>query len=248
MGMIDRYKKPGGFVQLLQLIETCGPKKQEQFLKLIAEDSAIWEKAIKQKMLTIEKVFAWDISILAEILSRIPTLNLAIVLVDVPEEKRRHYLSVFSQTEQRKIEEMIHDQRPSAAEKATYTQKFLSEARTLIVQGFLKLDKFHPEMIVTDDIENQLEAQEQGSASKTTPVNSTPPSSSAPSSIAHQRNPSTPSKSTSPSPLATVKDYGAEESVDDLRKKVILLTRELQNMKNENAILRDRLDRIRKIA
>lgn len=250
MGMIDRYKKPGGFIQLLQLIETCGPKKQEQFLKLIAEDSEVWEKAIKQKMLTIEKVFAWDLSILAELLSRIPTLNLAIVLVDVPEEKRRHYLSVFSQTEQRKIDEMIHDQRPSAAEKATYSQKFLSEARTLIVQGFLKLDKFHPEMIVQDGIESQLEAQEEGPAAKTAAGTSThAPAASTPTTSVHQRSsPTTSAKATNQPTLSAVKDYNTDESIDDLRKKVNLLTRELQSIKNENAILRDKLDRIRKIA
>lgn len=244
MGMIDRYKKPGGFIQLLQLIETCGPKKQEQFLTLIAEDSAVWEKAIKQKMLTIEKVFAWDLSILAEVLSRVPTLNLAIVLVDVPEEKRKHYLSIFSQTEQRKIEDMIYDQRPSSAEKLTYTNKFLAEARTLLVQGILKVERFHPELLISDDIEVKLENQGEDGSPKKTAQHTT---------SVHQRALS--SETVKMTQLSSVpntgggsKDQNDGESTEDLRKKVNLLTRELQSMKNENAILRDKLDRIRKIA
>lgn len=60
MGMLDRYKKKGGFVQLLQLIETSPSKKQEQFLGLIAEESPAWEDTLRKKILTIDKVYSWD--------------------------------------------------------------------------------------------------------------------------------------------------------------------------------------------
>ena len=39
MSMIDRYKKKGGFLQLLNLLETTGGEKREKFLKMIAEEN-----------------------------------------------------------------------------------------------------------------------------------------------------------------------------------------------------------------
>lgn len=40
MGMLDRYKKKGGFNQLLQLLETSPSAKREQFLSLIGGEKS----------------------------------------------------------------------------------------------------------------------------------------------------------------------------------------------------------------
>ena len=44
--MIDRYKKKGGFIQLLNLLETSSKAKQDQFLGLISQESKIWESEL----------------------------------------------------------------------------------------------------------------------------------------------------------------------------------------------------------
>ena len=75
MGMLDRYKKKGGFIQLLQLIETSNKQKQEQFLGIVAQESVIWEAEIRRKSLTLEKMLKWNATYLAEIFSRIQTLK-----------------------------------------------------------------------------------------------------------------------------------------------------------------------------
>ena len=53
MSMISRYKRPGGFVQLLSLIETSTAAKKEKFLEIVRSESESWANAIEQRVLTI---------------------------------------------------------------------------------------------------------------------------------------------------------------------------------------------------
>ena len=64
MGMLDRYKKKGGFIQLLNLIETTASPKAEKFLKMIGEESPAWEAEIKKKVLSIDRLATWNQSYL----------------------------------------------------------------------------------------------------------------------------------------------------------------------------------------
>lgn len=59
MSILQRYRKRGGFLKLLQLVETSAPKKQEQLLKVIAAEDAAWAKDISTKMLSFEKFCGW---------------------------------------------------------------------------------------------------------------------------------------------------------------------------------------------
>ncbi|RYZ83809.1 MAG: hypothetical protein EOP04_19245 [Proteobacteria bacterium] len=74
--MLDRYKKKGGFSQLLNLIETSGGRKQEQFLGLIAQENPAWERELKSKILTVDRIFSWPEDVMSEVLSRIQPLTL----------------------------------------------------------------------------------------------------------------------------------------------------------------------------
>ena len=80
MAMLDRYKKKGGFVQLLQLIETSPKAKQEQFLSLIASESPAWEEALRKKTITAEKILSWAPEVLAEVVTRLPPLTVSVIL------------------------------------------------------------------------------------------------------------------------------------------------------------------------
>ena len=80
MAMVDRYKKSGGFVQLLQVLETCGAKKREQFMGIISMESPKWAEAINQKMISLEKIVSWKPEILLEILASVNKLAFAVAL------------------------------------------------------------------------------------------------------------------------------------------------------------------------
>lgn len=87
MGMIDRYKKKGGFIQLVNLIETTGADKKEKFLKMIADENPTWEAAIKQKMLTMDRMSNWNQSFLMEFMPQVPAMAVACAIYNLSDEK-----------------------------------------------------------------------------------------------------------------------------------------------------------------
>lgn len=226
MGMLDRYKKKGGFAQLLQLLETSPVAKREQFLGLIAGESPAWEEALRRRILTINRVYSWDPQYLVEIFSRVPPLTLASSLHGNPPEQIESVLSCLPPISKRKIESMMEEIQPTAAEKSTSIAKLLSEVRGYISQGIIRLEKVDPEFLIPENIEETLNMTG-GSISKA----------DLESAIKGEL------KSESASDNSDL-----QHEVDFLRKKIIHFSSELASLKNENTILKDKLAQIKKIA
>lgn len=232
MGMLDRYKKKGGFMQLLQLIETSGKQKQEQFLGLIGQESPIWEETIRKKTLNLERVLGWNEAYLAEVFSRIQTLTLASAFHGYPEEKVAIVFKAISSTEQRRFQMTMQEINPTPAEKATSQMKILSETRSMIAQGIIKLDKVDPELMIPENIEEKL-----AEAGYSSVVNAAPTTSEK-----ELRFDKVEFKSDSP------KSDTSKEEIDFLKKKVNQLVNENNMLKHELSVVRNKLEQIRKIA
>lgn len=226
MGMLDRYKKKGGFAQLLQLLETSPVTKREQFLGLIAGESPAWEEALRRRILTISRVYSWDPQYLVEIFSRVPPLTLASSLHGNPPEQVESVLSCLPPISKRKIESMMEEIQPTAAEKSTSIAKLLSEIRGFISQGIIRLEKVDPDFLIPENIEETLNMTG-GSISRAEME----------SAIKGEL------KSDSASDNSDL-----QHEVDFLRKKIIHFSSELAALKNENTILKDKLAQIKKIA
>lgn len=240
MGMLDRYKKKGGFVQLLQLIETSGKQKQEQFLGLVAQESPIWEAELRKKTLTLDKILTWNATYLAEIFSRIQILTLASAFHGVEQAKVEIVLKAISGTDIRKFQMTLQEINPTPAEKATSQMKILSETRAMIAQGIIKLDKLDPDMVIPENIEERLgeagftmfphSQQNSGSPSGSNPGGS-------PASKENQFESKTESKS-----------EAVKEEIEFLKKRVNQLVNENNMLKHEISVYRNKLEQIRKIA
>lgn len=262
MGMLDRYKKKGGFLQLLQLIETSGKAKQEQFLSLIAQESPVWEDQIRKKILTLDKILTWNSVYLSEIFSRIQPLTLASAFHGLPEDKVSAVLKAISTTDLRKFQMTLQEINPNAAEKATSQMKILSETRALISQGLIKLDRIDSELIVPENIEEKL-----ADGSLNVVSNGTVKSPShVPERTSNQEHKSYSSgkldgksdvkpeakveNSTAPKSDSReeAKADAAREEIDFLRKKVNQLVNENNLLKHELSVLKNKIDQIKKIA
>ena len=103
MAMVDRYTKSGGFVQILQVIETLGPKKQEQFMNIIKEETPAWSSAIQSKMLTFERITSWNSEALLEIIANVNPLAFVTALKSLNLEKYNLFCEKLSAQEKRKI-------------------------------------------------------------------------------------------------------------------------------------------------
>ncbi len=244
MGMLDRYKKKGGFVQLLNLLETSSKTKQDQFLNLIHQENPHWEEALKKRILNIEKVMSWDKETLSEIITRVQPLTLTVALRHFSEEKRDTILNALSQSEKRKIQNLVSETNPNPAEIATCISKIISEVRTLIQQGIVKLEKVDPEISIPENIEEQLNQKSQLNF------------------INYDTTPAAESKKESAENGETTLDFsgfdkkkveekadsGSKDELEFLKRKVNTLVQENSHLKQELAVLRNKLEQIKKIA
>lgn len=235
MGMLDRYKKKGGFTQLLQLIETSGKQKQEQFLGLIAQESPVWEDAIRKKTLTLDKVLSWNPAYLSEVFSRIQILTLASAFHGYPEQTIALVFRAISATDQRKFQMTMQELNPTPAEKATSQMKILGETRAMIAKGIIKLDKVDPDLVIPENFEEKL-----SEAGFNSVVNVAP----APTAAA----PETELKFDNIEFKSETKSDTSREEIDFLKKKVNQLVNENNMLKHELSVLRNKIEQIRKIA
>lgn len=238
MGMLDRYKKKGGFVQLLNLIETSGKQKQDQFLNLIAQENAVWESTIREKSLSLDKILSWDVSHLREIFSRLQPLTLATAISGMPKEKTDIVLSCMSVTDKRKIEQVLDESKPTPAEIGTCILRIITETRGFISSGILKIEKIDPELVIPENIEELLASQSAAAFGQSV-LSSMQAAATSPS--------ATEPGKTSESVVEAKGEIGKEE-VEFFKKKINQLVADNSSLKQEIAVLRGKLDQIKKIA
>lgn len=227
MAMVDRYKKAGGFVQLVQVIETCNQKKREQFMNIITEESPIWADALNQKCITFDKIINWKPEVILDIIASVNTLAFSAALKSLSTENLDTFLQKLSHQDRKKIELSMQEMNPSANEISASVMKVISETRTLLVQGALKADRIDSQLVIPDDFEANLEKNEQSRQAGTTLTFDSPNLNFGGGAAA---------------------GGVAAADVDKLQKKLVLLSKEVQILKQENQVMKDKLDKIKKIA
>lgn len=234
MGMLDRYKKKGGFVQLLTLIETSGKQKQDQFLNLIKQESPVWEEAIRERCLSFERILSWDHSHLREILSRLQPLTLATAISGLPPEKVDLIMSCMSTTDQRKIRQVLDEAKPTPAEVGTCIHRIVTETRGFLTGRILQVEKIDTTLMIPENIEEQLANQ---------PFVRSVEELTAKIAEAKEAHATEVAASSDP------KETGAnKEELEFFKKKINQLMNENASLKQEVSVLRSKLDQIRKIA
>ncbi len=150
MSMLARYKKLGGFEQLLLLIETSSDKKKDQFLKLIETESAATAALIKTKMLTVEKIFSWDPSFLGDITIQLPSTILAILLKNKPDTMVQNVIATFPHLKKQEVLSTLKEMAISAGEFESARMKLIQTVRDLNKSGAIKITKIAPDLDIAD--------------------------------------------------------------------------------------------------
>ena len=154
--MLSRYQRPGGFIQLIQLIETCGKQKQDNFLNIIESEDPRWARAIREKMLTIEKMFNWQDSIIAEISGRLAVLTVATAMHGLSHKQSDRLLKNYTHGQRRTIDDLFTTNSPAPSEITAAYLKIIEETRAMMLDGRLRAEKFAPELIIPENIEESL--------------------------------------------------------------------------------------------
>ena len=248
MSMIDRYRKPGGFVQLLKLIETCGHPKQEKFLEIVRGEDKLWAAAIERKILTFERVFTWPQETIAEIAGTLQDLTLAIVLHGCSDAIGAKIRATFTHGRNRKVDDLFSTNKPTPAEIQAMCMKVIETVRQMALDGYVRFDKIDPELAIEDGIEERLanahplpheRALGEASAAEADDRSNVLDFSLA----AGMGAPDRPSALAEEPAVATA----SVAELSQLRKRVIDLGKENASLRHEITVMRSKLESIRKI-
>ncbi len=240
MSMIDRYRKKGGFIQLLILIETTGKEKQEKFLKLVSDENPTWEAEVRRKMLSLEKVMTWNPTYLQEIFPRIPVLQLAMVVGGLSPEKAEAFKKMLTYKERKGVEDVLETKVPTPGEAAAGTIKLFAEIRKMVQEGRLKFEKFAQDMVIDENIEENLNSGHIHHE----------PRSDAPEAASHEvfSTASSNVAATVSSNVSANVSSGVSDELLALRRKLVSLTQDNYRLSQEIQGYKDKLEQIKKIA
>jgi hypothetical protein len=262
MSMLDRYRRPGGFLQLLALLETCGATKQERFLEIIRSEDPRWAGVIKTKMLDMPKIYSWKDEVFAEVLGRLQDLTLAVLVIAAPPEVKARVHILAGHSRWRKIEGIIATTEPTPADIATTHMKVIETVRAMVKEGALRFERFDPSLVVEDGIEDKIAKGTLGAPAPFNPdgdsyvayvgpLDHTHPTAERPPHIAQAQAATASTAPAAPSPQSP----GAPNvsSINDaevalLRRKVNELTKENAQLRQEVGMMRAKLEQIRRIA
>jgi len=237
MSSLQRYKKSGGFFQLLSLIETFGPQKKEKFLEMIDQESKVWAQALRDKMLTLERIFSWPDQVVSEVFKRLPRKNQAFAMAGLKDEYKAKINQFVSASDNRRMQDVLSESRPKPEEIQATLVKMVELARKMINDKELMPDKFDQGLVIPESFEARLEDQHEtqilhgkvDDGSPEIPVINLPPSPSAGDGEAK-------ASGTSPADLANI------------HRALATLAKENKSLKEEVKSLREKLDAVRKIA
>ena len=255
MGMLDRYRKPGGFLQLVMLLETCGTVKQEKFLKIVRYEAPLWHVEMKTKLVSLERIYSWSDSVLNEIVTNLQDLCLAVVIHAADEPLKGRLVSMVSHGRKRKIDDLLARNPPSSGEIATMQTKVVETARKMINDRLLRVEQFDPELAIDTGIEDRLNRSV--GAAFGSPQLAPQPIQEAAAAVEFETDPDVvasvlgaPSESEDlpahSGPAPAVADPAND--VQFLRRKVAELAKEVVTLRQELKVAKSKLDQIKKIA
>ena len=224
MSTIDRYKKRGGFLQLLILLETTGGEKREKFMKLIGDENPNWQIEIKKKMLSVEKICSWPSTYLMEIAPKLSVIQLASIVTAAPPDKSANFAASLGFKEKKGVDDLLKERAMTPVEINSSLMKLFSVVREMVASGALKFEKFDPDMVIPENIEEYLS-------------NGGKPSVSDKELEAHF-----------PPPPPGAAPVQTSEELTQLRRKIVQLTQENYRLSQESQVLKDKLEQIKKIA
>ncbi len=235
MSTLERYQKPGGFIQLLSLIETSEPDKAKKFLSIIASENPAWEQAIIEKKLDMQKLLSFNPSVIMESLELVPYQVLAVAIAKSTEDIKSSIVNALSPSLKHKVTTALSENPdPKAGEIFSCQIRIFATIRKTISESRIKSSLLPEWVIIPDGIENLLAAKkwtmQMGDSSQTTGLS----------------DPNEASKTNPDKGNSNTIDYSTE--LIDIKKRVLQLTDENHHLKLKVSTLEQKLDQIKKLS
>jgi flagellar motor switch protein FliG len=150
MGLLQRFKKPGGMEKLVELIESSESKVRENILAQIREEDAEFTAQVEAQLFFWPDIFKLDDMTLTDILTAVPLKTLATAMFFLEDHQKQQLLDRLDHQTQAKIREEQEAQGTNVQKGivATSRQKVIETARELEGQGRIQLRKKGPGGVV----------------------------------------------------------------------------------------------------
>lgn len=147
MALLQRYRRKGGFEQLLKLIESSNPAKKASLLKLVEEEDAGWAEMIKMKSLDMDKIFSWDALFIKDIVYNINPRILGISLIGQDKSVHEKVASVMTEIKWVEVADYLGDDYSDGERHAAQIQ-VIQTTRSLVEQGYIRFEDIDPKLVL----------------------------------------------------------------------------------------------------
>lgn len=191
---------------------------------IISEENPEWAEALTQKALSFDKIISWKAEVILDIVASVNMLSFSTALKSLTPEQLESFLQKLSHQDRRRMETSMQETNPSPNEISASVIKVISETRGLLVQGVLKADRVDPQLVIPDDFESSLDRSKSTAKHEAVVLSFDGP------------------------PNPNVVGANASVEIDKLQKRLVLLSKEVQSLRSENQVMKDKLEKIKKIA
>jgi flagellar motor switch protein FliG len=151
MSILSRYKRPGGFRQLIQLIETSHPPKQEKLLQAIAQEDPYWADLLREKQITPEMVLSWSEDHLLVVFENMNPRHCAVILYGFEPERIQRFFSGLRGESYRQLKQELEDsESPSTAQLQMARSHMLEVVRHLDEEKKIDLRYIDPSLDLSE--------------------------------------------------------------------------------------------------
>jgi len=148
MSALKQFRQPGGFQQLLQVLEISEPTKQRGMLQLVALEDPGWAHLLKLKILTVDRILQWDSSSLQQILVSLPTEPLFHLYSGSSEKQRGQIDRCLPAQISQELRTMLTSKKPATSQAVFMAGvRLIQSVRELQSMGAIDLNIVDPSAI-----------------------------------------------------------------------------------------------------
>lgn len=141
MSMLARYKKAGGLMELVKLIEESSSQKRQQLMSMVMSEDADLAVQVQARIYSYEKLRELPEGLIAEIVAVVPPKFVAMAVFGDAETFVKLVERCLGKNfaEYKSEREIFAEKPPAQTSVEAARRKFLSEARKLEKEGRIKL-------------------------------------------------------------------------------------------------------------
>lgn len=142
MSMLARYKKGGGIIELVKMIEESPDAKRAQLLAMIRNEDADFAAKVESRLFSFDQLKALGEDLIAEIVGATPVKFMAIILAN---ETDPNFVTLAERclgknfAEYKGERELVASAPVAPAQVDAARKKMIAEARKLEAEGKIKL-------------------------------------------------------------------------------------------------------------